>query len=225
MNEKVRTKVRKLLALAGSPNIAEARSAREMADKLMKKHNFTQRELEGNGGILEKEIRRFKTVRQWEDLMLRAVLDYSAVEAVYVPRGTEEALILIGREGRVVQAEELYLYLHDRLMQLGEDYRIVVKDKTSFRLGMAQAVSEQLYILLEKPEEKPEEPEGDGGSSGSRELVPAEENAAAREADLYIDKAYGKIGERQDSESFDPNSLGLGRAVGRKISLNNQLEK
>ena len=218
MNESIRIRIRKLLALSASPHKGEARTARMMAEKLMKKHNLSLAELKPEGPVREREIRRFERVRQWEDLLLRAVLDYTAVEGVYAPRPEGEALILIGREDRIDLAEKLYSWLHGRLYSLGEEYKIVVKDRESFRLGMAQAVSEKLDALKE-------EREGSERCSAPGEIVPAEDDSAAREADRYIDEVYGKIGSRDDRESFDPNSLGLGKAVGRKIPVEEWIKR
>jgi len=214
MNEVIMRKIRKLLALSGSPQPAEARSARNKAAALMERHGLTMEELDSPQGVAEKVICTSGRVLRWESALLTGILDYTAAEALFVPSGREEKIILVGRRDRIVRAEKLYGYLREELIRLGEDYRPVIRDVESFRLGMAQAVCRRLKELNPAP---PSPPTG-------RAVVPSAEDAAAEEADRYIRETFGSPREHRDEGSFDPNSLGLGRAVGRKISLLTQLE-
>lgn len=217
MNEKDLIRVRKLLALATSPHPGEASAARKKAEQLMARHNMTLHEFENETDIIEKELRPPGEILYWENTLLLGILDFYVVEALYVPfRDKGERILLIGRRARVCGAEKMYDYLHEKLISLGEDYRSVIRDLNSFRLGMAQAVCLGLEDL--KPADESQY------SLTGRDIVPVDEEAAARETDLYRESRFGTLTERHQTESFDPNSLGLGRAVGRKISLLTQLK-
>lgn len=218
MNEKDLTKVRKLLALASSPHPGEASSAMEKAKKLMARHNMTLQEFENETDIIEKELRPSGEILYWENTLLLGILDFYVVEALYMPlRNNGERILLIGRRARVLGAEKMFDYLHEKLISLGEDYQPVIRDLDSFRLGMAQAVSLGLDNLKPAVEYQ--------HSLTGRDIVPADEEAAVRETDRYRMSKFGNLNKRQQVESFDSNSLGLGKAVGRKISLLTQLKE
>jgi hypothetical protein len=217
MDEALKIKLGKLLALAESPVPAEAESARRMAERLMEKYDISA--AESRSGIVERSFSASGLEQEWECVLLEGILDYTGAEVLYVSSGEEQRALLVGRRARIIKSENLFSYLSSRLTALGRDYEPVVKDVESFRLGMAQAVCESLEGMKVKPEKRPIRRE-DAGIPACRE-----ESGAAAEAEAWLNEHYGRPQEREIRSSFDPNSLGLGRSVGRKIPLLSALDE
>ena len=219
MDENLKIKLGKLLALAESPVPAEAESARRMADRLMEKYGITA--AESRSEIIERTFDASDLEHEWECVLLEGILDYTGAEVLYISSGGDAKALLVGRRARIVKTENLFSYLFERLTALGRDYEPVIKDVESFRLGMAQSVCESLSDMKEEaePERKPVV------SIDSRVPACREESGAAAEAEAWLNEHYGRPQEREIRSSFDPNSLGLGRSVGRKIPLLSALDE
>lgn len=223
MNETLKIRLSKLLALTDSPVLGEAKTARDMAEKLMEKYGMTA--AESPIGIQERSFDASDLKTEWECVLLEGILEYTGAEVLYVSGGSGDAggegprALLVGRPARIVRTENLFSYLSERLMSLGDDYAPVVPDTDSFRLGMAQAVVEALTEMKAAAE-----PEAGAVGKGTGQVPVCREGAgAAAEADAWLDERYGRPQEREIRSSFDPNSLGLGRSVGRKIPLHEAL--
>lgn len=216
MNEKQMSRVRKLLALARSSYPPEAAAALEKAKQILAPFGISPEEFSTESDIGEELLfENPRIIPYWESVLLSGLLTHCTVEALFISVGKKERVTLIGKENNIVRMRHLYDYLCTEIHSLSEDYAPVVRDLNSFRLGMAEILCERLD----------DDQSAASQSMTGKDLVPTPEDQAAKQVDDFLKRNYGAVKARDIVESFDPNSLGLGRAVGRKISLLTQLDE
>ena len=199
--QRIKEKIRKLFALARSPHEAEAASARAKAEDLMKRYGISATQEPGSADTVETELVPGQEIPEWKKALAAVVAAYTRCEALFIGSGKSAGIHLAGGRQNLERGTRLFTYLEMKILKISPKYIPVVRDIEGFRLGMVAGVQERLEAALFRvgPEDR---------RIAVKEKVPGEEGGSP---------AAG--GEWTASVSADPDSFGLGRAVGRKITL------
>ena len=116
VDPKIASRVRKLLALATSPNPNEAESARASARRLMRRHGLTEEEVAGSGAEFVEVFlgwRGFDSA--WKFDLAAVAARARACEALGLRNGKRRRVRVVGRRRDAEAAVELFRYLHREL--------------------------------------------------------------------------------------------------------------
>ena len=211
---KIKDRIRKLLALSKSPHEAEAASALAKAHELLSRYGLGKSDLSSDvSGIVELVVALEAHIKPWEEKLLGSILSATFTEALCVDENNKQKLIVIGREANVVTAKILYEYLHETVERKAEMFCESIEDLESFRMGMVNSIDKKF-----------KDQQNDTHDAGkNRDLVVVLENERSEENLQYIRERYGNPDFSDNWHGVDPNSYRLGKAIGRKISINRQL--
>ncbi|UQZ89957.1 hypothetical protein C4J81_12385 [Deltaproteobacteria bacterium Smac51] len=233
-------KVRKLLALGGSPVAAEAENAMNAAARLMARHNLDLLEAESRenlAGQYEYRTISLETRRINSRLALIAhILNrHFFVETIFVPgynplTDTEEKnLELMGRPENTRLAEHVFQFLMERTETLWRAHHRGHKGggqvaRNSFIIGLLEAFCKKLdeaaAASCETTEKSAPETDNDERPGFSAPVL-------ARDIGLddYIHRRHPKVTRTSSRRRFyDPESDKAGRAAGRALNLNRPVE-
>ncbi len=147
-------KIRKLLALAGSSNVHEARLAMETAGRLLKKHNLNKiREQEEYIYAIINGKR--KRIEQYQRRIIMILTKFFFVKALYssmydpLANETYKTFEIYGRKENVEIAEYCYYFLENKLPLLWRRNRLDHRGniriaKKSYYLGLLQGFHDRL---------------------------------------------------------------------------------
>ena len=216
IESKIKERIKKLLSLSESPNEAEAASALAKAKLLLSRYGLNTSELTGNksGEVNETVIQHGESLAPWEEKLLKCIIRATYTEILKITEEDKLRLVIIGQESNVISAELLFDYLKNAVEQRADLFSESIDDLESFCIGMVESISQKFEKRAEKEIK----------SAGSRELVSTAERKSKRENLDYIQNVYGQPEESDNWYGVDSNSFGLGKAVGRKISINSQIE-
>jgi hypothetical protein len=180
-------RVRKLLALASSPNVHEAASAAAMAQALIERHRLQSwldaRDEPSRDPIedgLDAPLEVARKVRTWKRVLAAALADANGCIAYTRVHGEDEAIIVAGRAVDRQAVVELWGWLVKRIEWLSATHGAGRSRKwhDSFRVGAATAVGERLASVATEVR----------GEHGARELVVVDPLIAARRQalDAYV---------------------------------------
>lgn len=153
-------RVRKLLALATSPNAHEAAAAAERAQRLIAQHRLegwlhaTTDQRDPIEDARDEPLETAKRLRKWKVVLASALAEANGCVAYTLHRGAEASIVLIGRSSDRAAVRELWDWLVRRIEWLSategagrprdwhDAYRIGAVDTVAERLrGLAQAVA------------------------------------------------------------------------------------
>jgi hypothetical protein len=152
-------RVRKLLALASSPNIHEAASAAAKAQALIERHRLQSwldaadaeaaDPIEGGQDTPLEVARR---LRKWKVVLATVLADANDCKAYTAQRGSEEAIIIAGRPQDRAAVFELWAWLDKRIEWLSATHGAGRSRRwhEAFRVGAVDAVAEQLRGVAEE---------------------------------------------------------------------------
>lgn len=192
---KIQNKIRKLLALGRSPHPEEASSALAKAEDLRKRYGLAALPEYEEHPFFEQELVLGTEIPEWRKALAGVVASVRQVDAMLYTTGTDPGIRLRGTEERIQRAEKLFEYLDTKIMEISPKYVSVVRDIEGFRLGMVAGIEERL-----ESEERKTGPE-------ERQVVLSDLPATD----------FSEAEEPVISGRADPDSYGLGRAIGRKI--------
>ncbi|MBN1835123.1 MAG: DUF2786 domain-containing protein [Spirochaetales bacterium] len=211
---RIKDRVRKLLALSGSPYEAEAASALAKAKDLLSHEGLGLSDLDlDRPGVVELRIVTGPRISPWEKRLLHCILLATYTEALHASEGTEGELILVGREANVLTAKILYDYLHETVRRKADTFRDSIDDLESFRIGMVDSIRRKFQ----------DQEQAVGTSNAREDITAAMAREQARESTDYVQAHYRGASSSNDWYGVDPNSFGLGQGIGRKIRINRQL--
>lgn len=124
-------KLRKLLALASSPNVHEAKVARQAADRLMRKRGITEEDVKAadDAGYFEMSLGIKGWNATWRFALVSLAAQVHGVKALAMQRGAKRHVKLCGPRREVGLAHDLYLRLSEIVRDLevlaAEDGRVV----------------------------------------------------------------------------------------------------
>ncbi len=211
--DKIIDKIKKLLALSESPNEEEAASALIKVKMLLIKYGLELEDIDQNKSkIIEKSVLKKEKIAEWQVSLISCITKITFTEALLQSGKEKEKIIIIGKKVNVITAKNLFEYLNTAIVKTSKKYRIVVNDLDSFRMGMIDKIKERLYqnsINDISPYEK--------------KIVVKIMEETVKENEEYRNNKYGRMNNRIADKGVDPNSYGLGKIVGNKISLDKQI--
>lgn len=154
MNEEVKRKIQKLLALSKSPNENEAASALEKANALMSENNITQKEMFEDDVVLIKAFILKKDT--WMSVLASAISWLYGVYSVHqIGKGwnASERLEFYGLETDAYLASEMYGYLIQTINRMArQNIRKNAKHlyRESYKTGIAKNIASRIFDMGEK---------------------------------------------------------------------------
>ena len=149
------SRVRKLLALAASPNVHEATSAAALAQTLIARHRL-QAWLDAEEATVadpdpivdarDTPLDASKRLRKWKIVLASALADANGCVAYTLDRGKDQAIVLIGRARDRDAVLELWGWLVTRIEWLSATHG-AGHDRQwheAFRIGCVDTVAEKL---------------------------------------------------------------------------------
>ena len=227
---RVLEKVRKILALSGSPVAAEAQAAMKAAARLMARHNLAMLEEEqGDDPYEYRTIElRGRRVETRAALIAGLLGRHFFVQAIFT-QGYEAAanreikcLELLGRPENTRLAEHVFYFLMERTETLWQDYHRNrpgggLTARQSFISGLLEAFDRKLCEAAD-PAGGPETGSGQGFSA----LVLARDQGLAG----YFQRRYPHVAHtRSIRRRYNPTAGSAGQAAGRSLNLSRPLEK
>jgi hypothetical protein len=149
-------RVRKLLALATSPNVHEAAAAAARAQRLIDEHRLeellaAEQEAPAFDDARDEPIETSKRLRPWKAALASVLADASGCVAYTLTRGREQSIVLVGRaeDRRAVTA--MYQALTAQVEWLSATHGAGESKKwhASFRLGAVHSIR---VAMNERPE-------------------------------------------------------------------------
>lgn len=148
------SRVRKLLALAASPNVHEATTAAALAQTLIARHRLqgwldaveAREDLDPITDARDTPLETSKRLRKWKVVLASALADANGCVAYTLARGKEEMIVLVGRARDRAAVLELWQWLVTRIELLSATHG-AGQDRQwheAFRIGCVDAVAEKL---------------------------------------------------------------------------------
>lgn len=167
MDERILSKIKKLLALAKSGNEHEAANALRLAQKLMQEHQVSDQEVKLSE-VSQREIKRANAADkqpQWANLLTGCITNAFGLEAILSwDNGLGATLIFIGPTDRVEIGTYCYEVLAPQLVKARKAYlaslnkRLKLTTKTNradlYAEGWISAVRRQVHRLVPTDDEK-----------------------------------------------------------------------
>lgn len=143
-------RVRKLLALAGSPNVHEATAAAAKAQALIDAHRLQAlldaAEAPPEVEVLERVLESARRLRRWKSVLAAGLAEVNGCLAYTRPDGKRIDLVIVGPAAELDTLQALYEGLVPRLQWLSADHG-GKQDKRwhdDFRVGAAATLVERL---------------------------------------------------------------------------------
>jgi len=215
-------RIRKLLALADSPNPHEAEAAMRMAHRLMLRHNLEQPEPEDPAGSDDSDYsfrhigRATGRVSEWESLLASLLGEFFFVQPIWVSvyrvsdHKRVSTLEITGRKENLGMAEYVHGFLvhaaeaawreHKRKQNIAKD-----TDRRAFLAGVMRGFAEKL-----RDERTREEATGLVWVSDAR-------------ADRYFSRRHPRVRTTRYGSSAGTAASNHGRVAGRKLELKRPL--
>lgn len=148
---KIVNRVRKLLALAQSPNIHEAAVAAAQAQRLIADHRIEQAMLEDvddNGhGVRHHDdpLDHGSRVAQWRLELALVVAEANGCRVVVLKDGRYSTIEIVGHDEDVAVVRALYVWLTGEIQRLARASKLKGRDKLdTFRLGAISTIEARL---------------------------------------------------------------------------------
>jgi hypothetical protein len=154
-------RVRKLLALAASPNAHEAASAAALAQTLIARHRLqawldAEQATSDDGEPIEDArdtpLEASKRLRKWKVVLASALAEANNCVAYTLERGKDQAIVLVGRARDRAAVLELWTWLVTRIEWLSATHG-AGRDRQwheAFRIGCVDAVAEKLVGVADQ---------------------------------------------------------------------------
>jgi Protein of unknown function (DUF2786) len=212
-------RVRKLLALATSPNPHEAAVAAARAQAIIETHRLqawldAERRVEADADPIvdarEEPLDVGRRLRKWKIVLAATLAEANGCIAYTVERGREQAIVLVGRGRDRAAVGELWGWLVKRIEWLSATHGAGRSRQwhEAFRIGVVDAIAERLRASAEEVR---------AGLDSSALVVVDPARAAHREA---LDRAVDGLrlgagrGVRVDARAWQ-----RGRAAGGDVEL------
>lgn len=144
VDKAVLDKIKKLMALTASPNLAEAEVALSKAHQILKEYNLSMEDIEQDNrfSILEEDYLEFSKERKWRTQLSATVADYNYSSVLKVTRGSTSTLRIVGKEHNIVATRVMLDYLVATVERLSKT--LPVKQRESYKLGIVQTLNSRL---------------------------------------------------------------------------------
>ncbi len=234
--DKLLDRVRKLLALAGSPNVHEAAAAAARAQSLIQTHRLQalldaerladpQIDPDPITDGRDAPLEQGRRLRKWKIYLATRLAQVNGCIAYTAPVGREQQLLLAGRAADRAAVVELWQWLVHRieLCSATEASRLAAEEPEAgtpdrawheaFRVGAAEVVARRLEQVGEQVRDQAR------ASLGTAALARVEPALAARQAavDTFADQNLRL--KRGRSLRVDADAYRRGRAAGARLAL------
>jgi len=175
--QRIKERIRKLIALSQSPHPEEASSARAKAEDLLARYGLME-----DGEFLVEDAEEGERVllsglhiSEWRIALAALAAMHAQCRALLYSSGYNPGLRLTGRKAGVRKAIRLFTYLDTKIMEISPKYIPVVRDIEGFRLGMVAGIHEGFETEADKtgPEDRHVTLTAAGSESGEREAAAA----------------------------------------------------
>ena len=227
-------KIKKLLALSGSPEPREAEAALTKASELMEKHNIDTAAF--LAGAEDFEIWRLpwqaKRLDRKTSLIASILQDHFFVRTIIVTRYSPlhdeylKSIDIIGRKPNLSMAEHVYHYLNERAETLWEKHKPLAARrgekglgaKTAFIMGLLLGLDDKL-TEAERNRVKPAAP-GPANPVGQN-LLPADYILADKKLGSFVEQNYPSLrkGGTYAATVAAPFSSSAGREAGESLNI------
>lgn len=148
-------RVRKLLALATSPNPHEAAVAAARAQEIIEAHRL-QAWLDAEAAVhddpdpiadaRDEPLETSRRIRKWKSALATTLAECNGCVAYIAPRGREQSIVLVGRASDRAAVAELWGWLVKRIEWLSATHGAGQPRSwhDAFRIGVVDAVAERL---------------------------------------------------------------------------------
>lgn len=212
-NDIIIEKVRKLLALSGSPNQAEATRAAEKAREMITKYNLSADDLGP-----EEEVCRYGVSAHrikpapWKLILAEAVSEFYFCRFLLVECPDGFIFQIIGRRHHAMIAASMLEYIEKAVIRISREKirkNAKLKFRNSFKYGMACEIRAR---LLEMKREK-------------ERLGPADEKSLIVREDERVEEFLNSIGAQSFSikKPLSKNAFNQGVDAGSSVQLGEQL--
>lgn len=214
MNDLIKDKIKKLLALSRSPNKAEAALAMEKAEELLLKHNLSLKDVSGDiETISEESIKNGGRVERWRTFLLDCVARLYFCDSFYKSsRCSGYEFIVVGKPHNIEVARSMYCYLENAILRMCNDTfpsDSSFKNKNNFKRGLVAGLASRIDDIIKK--------RNTPTFTGTYDLV-VSENAALEK---YMKRHEIRFA-RKSSVTSSAYFMGVENA--ERISLNDQLK-
>lgn len=210
--EKILSKVKKLLALAESPNEHEAALAAARAQELLLRHNLSMKDIKTETEVVVLDASKDAPI--WKINLL-----FRVCKAFYCESFTKDtrSLIIIGSKADAEVALFTYKYLYDTVLRLTDAYSKSpsFRDRrgslTSYCLGVVSSICETLQAMVAKNEQAP---------CAQSNTIVLMKTAKERQIADYLKERF-EVGQTElpDMDITDMRAYSSGRADGRKVII------
>ncbi|MDR2386994.1 MAG: DUF2786 domain-containing protein [Deltaproteobacteria bacterium] len=228
-------KIKKLLALSGSPEPHEAEAALTKASMLMSKHNIDTASILAEAD--DYEIWRFplntKSISRKTFLIAIILRSHFFVRtitnSVYDPKTNEyfKSLDLIGRQVNLSLARHVYEYLNERSETLWERHKPIAASlgekglgaKTAFITNLLQSLHNKLTEA--ETERKSAMVKSSQAAQGDKYVIPYDFVMNDQKLENFVNMNYRNLrsSPRRTGCSYAPYSASAGRKAGEKLNI------
>lgn len=224
--EKLLSRIRKLLALAGSGGTAEAASAAAEVQRLMIKHGLEMADVEGAPPPVEgREYRAEGVGRAWLGVLARGVCDACGVEGVSSGSGPGRHVLIVGRGPDVAAACLLLEWLRLELLRACDrEWRIVRSAapsgwRTTFLGAAAATVQDRLREDRGRAERAATSDEGGWPIPGRGVALIKIRRQTSDAVARWLDDRGIVLRQRDVVVGGSADAMSAGRRAGREVSL------
>lgn len=214
-------RVRKLLALASSPNVHEAASAAAHAQALIDRHRLraildaeSSADDAGDAGdpitdAREEPLETARKIRPWKSLLAIVLAEHNGCVAYTLEQGAQSSLVLVGRAADRAAVAALWSGLVRRIEWLSATHGAGRSRRwhDDFRVGAVDAIAQQLSTSRAEPSR------GEGEPLDSKALAVVDRVFEARDAALrrFVESRL-RLGEGR-AIRVNPRAWSRGREV------------
>jgi len=208
-NERIIDRIRKLFALSGSTNEAEALSASEKAHELLKQYNLSVEDLNEKPEVGEAVVGQAGRNTQWKSSLLDDVATFNYCSLVLSRNWEGIKYRVFGREANIKSTVATYEYLVGAINRIAREYQEYRNFNTNrFKLGASIRIGERLRELMIRE------------TTECTALV-----VVSTEAEQARAKACPNLTKSKYAWPEIDHSLMLGHSAGGRIGLNDQIEE
>jgi Protein of unknown function (DUF2786) len=227
--ENIIDRIKKLLAMAESPNEFEAQRASEKAQELLTLHNLTLAHLNQPEGIQSQDVLSFKRSIRWKESLLTAVAqfyDCLVVSQRYAYQGTgKQAKIvsrLIGSPSNSTVALLMFEYFCRAIDRVYAEarHRNPNLASQSFRFGAVLQINRKLCDRKEQIQSKGFQSEG---SPTSAIAIRDQSEAEQARVKAWVEALTGEPLEAKEVKRPIDRSVRAGFRAGQNIGIESQV--
>ena len=229
MQDKLIDKIRKLLALAGSPNENEAASASEKAQALLAEHNLSMSDVKSGTEKGADFIINGDTVtnaRPWRRSLGATIAKLYFCTYFFTTVGSDDRHSFVGEKHNIEVARLMFEYLTKTVDRLSRDgsRKVPAHERSGYKTSFRWACSQRLCHRLMDRIRDTSQHETKTATGNTLPALASLYDQTKRQLDIYIEQKVGKMRPSRTKAKFH-NARGTmeGREAGNSIGLDAQV--